>query len=150
MIDDDNHSKIFISEKYKYYIIHGDNKLIWINIFNSFKGIQKSYETIVIDLTDNYYNIDKSDTKKDCTILLRDDIKTIRIFIFDKDMCYTRYDDDEDDCNESVYYKILNDFDCIEKSYRNSIANLISNDNYKHDITLLVDDSKTFIFENDR
>ena len=101
-------------------------------------------------MTDNYYNIDKSDTKKHCTILLIDDIKTIRIFISEKNMCYTRYDDDEDDCNESVYHKILNDFDCIEKSDRNSIVNLINNDNYKHDIHLLVDDSKTFIFEKDR
>ena len=30
-IDDDNHSKIFISEKDKYYV-RGDNKLIHVNI----------------------------------------------------------------------------------------------------------------------
>ena len=53
-------------------------------------------------------------------------------------MQYIRYDDD---CDESVYYKILNDFDHIEKSDRNNIVNLINNDNYKHDITLLVDNS---------
>ena len=58
-------------------------------------------------------------------------------------MYYIRYDDD--DCDESVYYKILNDFDHIEKSDRNNIVNLINNDNYKHDMTSLVDDSKIFI-----
>ena len=39
-----------------------------------------------------------------------------------------RYDDDN--CDESVYYKILNDFDYIEKSDRNNIVNLINNYNY--------------------
>ena len=43
--------------------------------------------------------------------------------------------DDDDECDESVYYKILNDFDHIEKTDRNNIVNLINNDNYKHDIT---------------
>ena len=74
LIDDDNHSKIFISEKNKYYVRYDDNKSIRINILNRFKDIKKSYETNVIDLTDNYYNIDKSDIKKYCTILLIDEI----------------------------------------------------------------------------
>ena len=67
-------------------------------------------------------------------------------------MYYIRYDDDDDDddCDESVYYKILNDFDRIKKSDRNNIVNLINIDKYKHDITLLVDDSKTFICEKYR
>ena len=74
LIDADNHSKIFISEKNKYYIRYDNNKSIRINILNRFKDIKKSYEINIIDLTDNYYNIDKSDIKKYCTILLIDDI----------------------------------------------------------------------------
>ena len=57
-----------------------------MHILNRFKDIKKSYEINVTDLTDNYYNIDKSDIKKYCTILLIDDIKTIRIFISGKSM----------------------------------------------------------------
>ena len=64
-------------------------------------------------------------------------------------MYYIRHDDDWD-CDKSLYYKILNDFDHIEKSDWNNIANLINNDNYIHDITLLVDDSKRFICEKNR
>ena len=110
-----------------------------------FKDIKKSYKINVIDLTNNYYNIDKSDIKKYCTILLKDDINTSRIFISEKSMYYIRYDDD--DCDETVYYKILSDLDRIE-SDRNDIVNLINIDGYKHDITLSVDDSKIFICEN--
>ena len=95
-------------------------------------------------MTDNYYNIDKSDIKKYCTILLIDDINTSRIFISEKSMYYIRYDDD--DCDETVYYKILSDLNRIE-SDRNDIVNLINIDGYKHGITLLVDDSKIFICE---
>ena len=42
---------------------------------------------------------------------------------------------------------ILGDIDRIE-SDRNDIINLINNDGYKHDITLLVDDSKIFNCKN--
>ena len=63
MIDDDNHGKIFVSEKNKYYIKYGYNRSINVNILNEFKDTKKSYKINVIDLTDNYYNIDKSDTK---------------------------------------------------------------------------------------
>ena len=42
---------------------------------------------------------------------------------------------------------ILGDIDRIEPD-RNDIINLINNDGYKHDITLLVEDSKTFICKN--
>ena len=53
LVDDDIRSKIFFSEKNKYYIRYDDKKGICINILNKFKDI--------IDLTDNYYNIEKSD-----------------------------------------------------------------------------------------
>ena len=102
-------------------------------------------------MTNNYYNIDKSDIKKYYTILLIDDVNTSRIFIFEKNMYYIRHDDDDDDddddCDETVYYKILSDLDYI-KSDRNDIVILINNDGYKYYITLLVNDSKIFISEN--
>ena len=60
-------------------------------------------------------------------------------------MYYIRCDD-ADDYDGPVYYKILNDFDHIEKSDRNNIVNLINN-NYNHDMTSLVDDSKIFVYE---
>ena len=100
LIDDDNHSKIFVPEANKYYIKYGDNRSIYANILNEFKDIKTSYKINVIDLSDNYYNIDKSDTKKYCTILLIDDIITSRIFISEKNMYYIRYDDDN--CDETV------------------------------------------------
>ena len=84
LIDDNNHSKIFIFEQNKYYIRYDDNKSICINILNSFKDIKKSYKINVIDLTNNYYNVNKSDIKKYCTILEIDDINTSRIFISEK------------------------------------------------------------------
>ena len=100
LIDDDNHSKTFVPETNKYYIKYGDNRSIYANILNEFKDIKTSYKINVIDLSDNYYNIDKSDTKKYCTILLIDDIITSRIFISEKNMYYIRYDDDN--CDETV------------------------------------------------
>ena len=100
LIDDDNHSKIFVPETNKYYIKYGDNRSIYANILNELKDIKTSYKINIIDLSDNYYNIDKSDTKKYCTILLIDDIITSRIFISEKNMYYIRYDDDN--CDETV------------------------------------------------
>ena len=46
-----------------------------------------------------------------------------------------------------MYYKILSDLNHIE-SDRNDIANFINNDGYKHDITLLVEESKIFNCKN--
>ena len=56
-------------------------------------------------------------------------------------MYNVRYD--ANDCDETVYYKILSDLNRIE-SDRNDIVNLL-NDGYKHDITLLGDKSKIFM-----
>ena len=56
LIDNDNHSKIFISKENKYYI-RGDNKPIHIKILNEFEDIRKSYGINVIDITDNYYKL---------------------------------------------------------------------------------------------
>ena len=121
MIDDDNHSKIFISEKNKYYINYGDNRSIYVNILNSFKDIRKSYEISIKDITDNYYKIDISGIKKYCTILLIDYFHTGRMYVSEKNMYYIRYDDNDD---KLVYYKILNDFEYFAL-VRNNIVNLL-------------------------
>ena len=154
-IEDDNHSKIFISEKDKYYV-RGDNKLIHVNILNELKDVRNFHEINVKDISGNYYNIVKPNIKKYCTILLIDDIHTGRIYISEKNMYYIGYvgdvgdldddDDNDDDCYELVVYynKPLNDFERLV-SVRNNIADLISNDNCKHNITLLVDDFRIFI-----
>ena len=70
LIDNGNHSKIFVSEKNNYYCEYGDNRSIHVNILNEFKDIKKSHEINVIDLSDNHYDIYKSDIKKHCIILL--------------------------------------------------------------------------------
>ena len=51
LIDDYNHSKIFISRKNKYCI--SDNKLISVRILNKFKDIRKPYYTSVEDRASN-------------------------------------------------------------------------------------------------
>ena len=54
LIHDDNHSKIIISEKSKYYIEYGNNRSLHVKIKNRFKDIKKSYEINVKDISDNY------------------------------------------------------------------------------------------------
>ena len=124
-------------------------------MLNKFKDIRKSYEINVKDITDNYYKIDKPCIIKYCTILLIDDGNHSKIFISEKNMYYIGYasDDDDDDDYDNYdellcYNKPLNDFERLV-TVRNNIVNLICNDNYKHKITLLVDDFRTFICEND-
>ena len=82
LIDDYNHSKIFISKKDKYYI--SDNKSIHIKILNEFEDIRKSYEINVKDITDKYYKIGVPRITKHCTILLIDDDNHSKIFISEK------------------------------------------------------------------
>ena len=145
LIDDDNHSKIFISEKNGYYIESDDDKSIQTKILNKFKDIRKSYNINVIGITDNYYKYDKPNIKKYCTLLLIDDYDHSKIFISGKNMYYIKYNDDDDDnCDKSVYYEILNDFERLV-SVKNNIVNLIDNDKFKHNITLLVDNIRMFI-----
>ena len=133
LADDKNHSKIFISEKNKYYIDYSDNRSTYVNILNSFKNIRKSYEINIKDITDNYYKIDISGIKKYCTILLIDDMHTGRIYISEKNMYYIRYDDNDD---KIVYYKILNDFEYFA-SVKNNVVKLINYDRLKHDIIMI-------------
>ena len=63
-------------------------------------------------------------------------------------MYYIRYNDNDDDdnCDKSVYYVILNSFECLV-SVKNNIVNLIDNDKFRYKIILLVDDIKMLICE---
>ena len=112
LIDDDYHSKIFISEENLYYISCVGDKYY--------------------DYDDNYNNDDYYDDYDD----------------FDDDDDY--HDDFIVDYDEKlVYYsKPLNDFKRLV-SVENNIVNLINNDNYRHNITLLADGFNIFICEND-
>ena len=140
MIDDDNHSKIFISEKSKYCIEHVNNRSINISTLSS-------CNINVLDLTDNYYKFDIPNIKKYCTILLIDD--NGKIVISEKSMYYIKYKNNDDDWDKSMYYEILNDFDHFKGSVRNNIVNFINSNERKRDIFLLVDDYKIFICRND-
>ena len=83
-------------------------------------------------------------------------ITIVKYLFLKKNVYYIRYvnddndddDDDDDDDEKLVYYKILNDFNRMV-SIRNNIVNLINNDNYEHNVTLLVDHYKIFICQND-
>ena len=174
LINDYNHSKIFSSEKNKYYI-RDDNKSILIKILNEFEDIRKfCYKINVIDITDNYHKIDKEPRNiKHCTILLIDDDNHSKIFISEKKLCYISfagnkydyddyihdydnfyYDDENDDDDydyygELVYYNMpLNDFKRLVYDENNIIVNLINNDNYRHNIALLINDFNILICEN--
>ena len=104
LTDNDNHSKIFISEKKLYYISY---------------AVDKYYDDDY-DYFDNYYFVDD----------------------------YDYYDDSDDDClNDFIvnyydglmyYKKPLNDFKRLV-SVKNNIINLIDEDNYRNNTTLLVD-----------
>ena len=80
LVDDYNHSKIFISEKSKYYI-KNEYKSIQVKILNKFKDIRKSHEINVIDISDDYYENDKDYIIRHCTFLLIDDDNHSKIFI---------------------------------------------------------------------
>ena len=150
LIDNGNHSKIFISKKNMYYI---KNKSIRIKIFNKFKDIKKSYGINVNDITDNYYKIDSSSIMRSCTILLIDeDDDHCKIFISEKKLYYTNndgyYEVADDDDDKLYYKKPLNDFERLV-SVKNNIVNLINNDNnHKHKITLLIDNINIFVCKN--
>ena len=174
LIDDDNNSKIFFSEKNKYYI-RNYNKSIHVKILNEFKDITKSYGVNVIDTTDNYYKINEPSITKHCKILLIDDCNHSKIFISEKNLYYIScsgdddddfvndgnfvdydYFDYDDDCHddfivnydELVYYKKpLNYFERLVL-VKDNIVNLINNDNHNHNITLLADNINIFVWEN--
>ena len=128
MIEDNNHSKIFVSENNRYYI-KCDNKSIYVKILNEFKDIKKYYGINVYykinEITDNYYKIDKPSIIRNCTILLIirnnfDDSYNVDGYdyfnndvdgyhYFDEDYGeYDYYDDDYD--YDDDYYKYYFDY----------------------------------------
>ena len=165
MINDYNHSKIYISEENKYYV-RSDGS-VRFRIFNEFKNIRKSYRKSyrkikVIDESDNYHC--KSDgpvDTKHCTILLIDDDNHCNIFVSEKNVYSIKHfdyydsDDDSDDGNsddnyDEIYYNIrFNDFKRLV-SVQNNIVNLINKDNHRYNITLLVNDSNIHIYKTIR
>ena len=62
-------------------------------------------------------------------------------------MYYIKYINN-DDWDKSVYYQILNDFDCFKISVRNNIVNFINSYKCKRDIFFLVNDYKKLICRN--
>ena len=173
LIDDDNHCKIFIVEKSKYYI-KNDNKSVYIEILNEFKDIRKSHKIIVKDIINKYYNIDyEPNNMKYCKILLIDDDDHSKIFISKKKLYNVGVKhyvyDNCDDYYYKLFYIPLNDFERLvlvknniinlienkPSNYferlvlaKNNIVNLIKSDNYRHNITLLLDNINIFICEN--
>ena len=120
LINNDNHSKIFVSEKNKYYI-RSENKSIHIQILNEFKDIRKShkinfFDTTNIcykidDITHNYYKINRPHIIKNCTILLIDDDDHSKIFISEKNLYYT-----SNDCD---YFGFdVNDYELFDENYK--------------------------------
>ena len=68
-INDHDHSKIFISEKNKYYT-RDAHESIHVKILSKFKDIRKSYKINVKDIINNYYKIDDEPHNiRHCTIL---------------------------------------------------------------------------------
>ena len=119
LIDDNNHSKIFISEKKLYYISCVGDKYY---DYDDFDGDDHD------DFDDDDYDIDEFDDDDD------DD--------YHDDFIVNYYD-------ELLYYnKPLNDFKRLVFDENNNIVNLINNTNYRHNITLLVDDFNILISGN--
>ena len=117
LIDDDNNSKIFVSELNKYYI-RGCNKSIHVKILNKFEDINSyiSHKISVIDMTSGYYENYKYFALKHCTILLTDDNNHSKIFISKKNSYFTSkdcdyFDIDISDCRFNDYEFFDEDYD---------------------------------------
>ena len=119
LIDDDDHSKIFISEK-KLYYTSNDCDYFGVDV-NDYELFDENYEFF----DEDYENYDCYDDNYD------DD----------------NYDDDDDDYDfyDKLYYrKPFNHFERLV-SVKNNIENVISNDNYNNDITLFVNNCRILI-----
>ena len=113
MIDDNNHSEIFVSENNR-YCIKCDNKSIYVKTLNEFKDIKKYYGINVYykinEITDNYYKVDKPSIIRNCTILLMDEDNHSKIFISEKNSYYIRNNFD-DSYNVNGYDYFNSDID---------------------------------------
>ena len=114
LIDNDSNSKIFISEKNKYYV-RNYNKSIHIKILNKFRDIKKSYKINVNDTSDNYYKADIDCIKKHWTILLIDDYDHSKIFVSKKNLYYTTIDCEYSNIDVDNYE--FNDYDYDDDYY---------------------------------
>ena len=161
LINDYNHSKIYISAENMYYI-KSDGSVRW-RIFNEFEDVRKSYgksyrKIKVIDESNNHCKSDGSDYIKYCTILLIDDDNHSNIFISEKNVYSIKYfgyydsDDDSHDYDSDAYYDefyyniSFNDFKSL-MSVKNNIVHLINKDNHKQNITLSGNDFNIHIYE---
>ena len=118
LISDDNCSKIYISEGNKYYI-KNNNKSMHIKILNEFKDIRKSYGINVIDITDNYYEINEPDIIKHCTILLIDEDDHWNIFLSKKNSYYicNSFDDTYDVHGCDYFNHDVDGYDYFDDDY---------------------------------
>ena len=147
LINDYNHSKIYISEESKYYI--RSDGTVRLKIFNEFEDIKKSYKKSyrkinIIDECDNYHcKSGRSDDIKHCAILLIYDDNHSNIFISEKNMHSIKHfdyydsDDDSDDYDsnddyDEIYYNIsFNYFKHLESVKHNYIDSNGTLLNYK-------------------
>ena len=144
LINDDNHSKIFVSEKNKYYT-RGVYKSIHIKILSEFEDIRKSYKFISSNMTDNYYRIDEPHIIKNCTILLIDDDDHSKVFFFGKKLYYT-----SNDCNNfgvDVDDYIFSDYEFFDEDYGD--YDYYDDNNYDDDGSDYDDDSDDFYYDYD-
>ena len=130
LTDNDNHSKIFISEKNRYYI-RRDNKSIHLQILNEFKYIRKSYNKIdVIGKNNNYYKINELRIIRHCAILLIDGYNHSKIFISEKNLYYISYAGDkyyDDDYDYFDDYYFVDDYDYYDDSDDDCLNDFIVN-----------------------
>ena len=121
-IDDDDHSKIFISEKNLYYTSN-DCDYFGFDV-NDYKLFDQNYEFFDEDYEDyDYYDKD-----------------------YDYDYYYKEVDDDDDyNFYDKLYYrKPLNYFERLV-SVKNNIVSFIKNGDYSHEITLLISNQRICI-----
>ena len=137
LIEDDDHSKIFISEKNLYYTSNDCNDFgvdVDDYIFNDYEFFDEDYGDYdycddYYDNYDYYYYYCKHDDN-------------------DYDYCdYYYYDDDDDDddfYNKLYYKKPLNYFERLV-SVKNNIVNATSNGDYNQNITLIINNLRMYI-----
>ena len=120
---------LFLKKNLYYISCVGDND--FINDYNCVDAYGHYYDDYCDDYDDDFvddYNADYDDVDYD----------------------NVDYDDYDDYGDELVYYnKDLNNCKRLVSVKINNIVNLIHKDNYRHNITLLVDNFKILICEND-
>ena len=117
LIDEDDHSKIFISEKSLYYSSNDYNDF-GVDDYDYYDENYGEYDYYYDDYDNDYYYFDDDFNNKYCS------------YGYDYD-----YDDGYD---KLVYYK--KPFNYFERlvSVKNNIENWIYNDDYDEDITLII------------